>query len=141
MCAQELRVDGSDLDDLGRWASKNGWDAILEGADVGVGGGLSGGVAILCRRGAASIAQGVTLASSRAVSAAISFGSSPAITVCSVYLVIGGKLCDHNKQSLAGIGEDVQSRGGSFIIAGDFNVQPDALVEAGFSARIGADLL
>ena len=141
MCAQELQIEGSDLDDFGRWASKNGWDAFLEGAEKGAGGGLSGGVAILCRRGAAAIAQGVTLTSSRAVSAAISFGSSPAITVCSVCLVTGGRLCDHNKKILANIGEDVQSRGRSFIIAGDFNVQPDVLAEAGFSARIGADLL
>ena len=102
ICTQELRIAGGDLEDLGAWAARRGWDPYLADATVGPGGGLSGGVAIFCRRGQAALADPRCVVPGRAVTARVTVGDSPAITVCSAYLITGGRLCDHNRRIFGG---------------------------------------
>ena len=141
VCTQELRIAGDDADDLGRWAARRGWDPFLAEATAGPGGGLSGGVAIFCRSGRAALADARCVVPGRAVTARVTVGDSPAITVCSAYLVTGGRLCDHNRQILGSIASDVEDRGCPFVIAADFNCAPEVIGASAYPSRLRAEVL
>ncbi len=137
LLAQETWVLPCQRREASDWATRHGWESVWAPAQVGSGGGASGGVAVFARKG-----LGLRLPTTgphvveeaRAVAAFCEPpGFRPTLLV-SAYLIDGKAMQSANKSILTKIGRCVEAQGDSCmaIVGGDFQSSPAEVDSSGF---------
>ena len=126
-------------------ARKKGWNPHLNLALPTLGTIGSAGCGVLAKSGTGLSATGSPAiddgCAHRIASAWVASVLKGGIQIFSVYLIDSVGINEANKKILDAITATIQTLSGPWIIAGDWNVNPNVLVGSGFLARVGGVLV
>ena len=96
------------------------------------------GVAIFARRASMRLFNATITTRGRGlvVSAAIE-GCVEPVHFATLYLETGGKVTNGSVGAMASMGNELEKRGGSYLLAGDWQVSPEVLEAGGFPQLLG----
>ncbi len=139
--AQETWVLPCQQREASDWATRHGWESVWAPAQLGVGGGASGGAAILARRGLGLRFPTVgphVIEEARAVAAVVEPPGHRPILAVSAYLIDGKGVQPANRAILAKIGRCVEMQGADALtlVGGDFQCAPADVDGSGFTTMI-----
>ncbi len=143
---QETWVDAASVAMASRWALARGWKSIWTPAVRTASGGLSAGTAVLAREWIGlryPPKGGYQWHGARACAGVIDApGYRPCLAV-SAYCHHGQGPSEQNRALMADIGARFSALGDGWSLAlgADFNMEPSCLLEAGFPARLGAQVV
>ncbi len=143
---QETWVAAESVSAASRWALARGWKSLWTPAERTANGGLSAGTAVLVREWVGlryPPVGGYQWHGARACAAVVDApGYRPCLAV-SAYCHHGQGPSEQNKALMADIGAHFCALGSGWSLAlgADFNMEPRSLLDAGFPARLGAQVV
>ena len=151
---QELKLDELGMADFAAWAAKRQWQVIYSAAAPGPAGSehhLSAGVAIACRQGLGLRHPGPLPSSTshvispgRLVAGYVDYPGGLSVLVGSCYLHDGQGLSRANRGILlkwATLTVATTEAAPCWLLGGDFNIQPEILVQDGLPERLAGKLV
>ena len=141
--AQEHHLTQEQLAQATQWALRHGWQPTWGAATVcPETGGTSGGVAVFVREGIGTRhGHHVLEPTSRMCAAIVNVPGGSETLMVSTYLQCTVGLSDGNIDALHSIGVTLTTWSKSFIVGGDFNMEPTALEASGITGRANATLV
>ena len=129
---QEHKLLGPEIAQASQWADSEGWIHTFTPATTGPGGGASGGVAILSRRGVGLVKTNIEVAMEGRVAAAEIFCPGlPKFLAITTYLVTGLEMTSVNLTLANDVAAYIQSRELPGLWSGDFQSDPQAVEATG----------
>ena len=116
------------------WLKGQGWQGLFEPAMPGKGTGSTGGVAVLARSGMGlrNPVEDMKCNGSRAKAAMVDLPGKRSVLCISLYLHDGRGLDAFNLGLLRGVGQFARGSGWPYIIGGDYQMQPEVLLDAAY---------
>ncbi len=145
LLSQETWIPHARMAEASAWARKRGWKSVWAPSAIGDGGGPSGGVAIFARDhvGMSFPETGSHIwHEARAVAAVVEAPGFRPMLVASLYLVSGAGTDRRNLEVMADVGRCLKAQGEGWlaVVAGDFNLTPQDVVDVGFDRQLGASI-
>ena len=143
VAAQETHVLAGRVPEASQWAKRHGWHSLWAPAIPGKAEPYSsGGVALFVRATLGLRSEGKPdLVEGRLVRGLVEVPGYPVLAVYSGYFHTGLELQQPNLELLAEVGRDSESLGCPFVLAADFNMEPEVLANAGFLEKSRAEMV